>query len=350
MRIRDLVLSLAAIVTATAMAAAGGDEPRLEDVQIGEAGNVMRIALICNDECVIAPEPGATFMISGVKTAFDIDLAKRSKLASRLVISPVPGGSMVRLIAAADINEARVIECRSETGMAPCIELRFATSHKTAPAASAPRPVLREDAAKAVETGAPAPRKEAQSNRDDISFLGAVVLAPGPRLRDGPEKDEPNLRGFEAPVQLTPEDDGKADAPPKAELRSDLGADIEKFKAAHEPKFDITATAQDILGRSFDIGACEGAKARLSADAWALDAMVDLAYCKAAKGDLDSADADLRRLLAYTPDNYEALLGRGLIALAKGDRDRGLALMQDSLNSLPPLAEATRISAAMRKL
>ncbi|MEZ5920196.1 MAG: hypothetical protein R3C60_02480 [Parvularculaceae bacterium] len=350
MRIREFVLSSAAIAAVTAMAAAGGDELRLEDVQIGEAGNVMRIALICNDECVIAPEPGATFMISGVDAAFDIDLTKRSRLASRLVISPVAGGSMLRLTAAADINEARVIECRSETGAAPCIELRFSTSHKKAPAAPAPRPVLREDAAKAVETGAPAPQKEVQTNRDDIPFLGAAVLAPSPHLRDGPEKGELNLRGFEAPVRLTPDDGGKTSAPPKVELRSDLGAEIEKFKAAYEPKFDITGTAQDILGRNFDVGACEGAKARLSADAWALDAMVDLAYCKAAKGDLDSADADLRRLLAYTPDNYEALLGRGLIALAKGDRDRGLALMQDSLNSLPPLAEATRISAAMRKL
>ena len=111
----------------------------------------------------------------------------------------------------------------------------------------------------------------------------------------------------------------------------------------------IAAEMADILGKTADPATCEGSAARLSADAWALDAMVDLAFCKAAAGRMGEADDDFSRLLAYTPDNYEALTGRGLIALARGDRARGLDLLQEALNALPPIAESDRIAEAMAR-
>jgi tetratricopeptide (TPR) repeat protein len=286
---------------------------KLEDVQIGERGDVLRVALICTTRCALAPGDGLDFRLIGVAVDLDVDLEGRSALARRLTIARENGASVVRIEAAAPVDEARIVECRAESGPAPCIEYRFGAGETAQSAPAGGAPGLRETASLA-----PAP------------FLGALAFEPAPALRE--------TAAGSAVFRLAPIAPAERLTPPIARARLRLAA-----------PFDLKAEAARILGKSFAAAHCEAAKARLIADAWALDAMIDLAFCKAGDGRLDEADADFSRLLTYTPDNYEALVGRGLIAIERGDAARGRQFLQQALNALPPIAESDRIVEAMRR-
>lgn len=346
----------AAVFAVAGVAAEPGGE--LEDVQIGERGDILRVALICATRCDIVPDAGVNFRINGVVADLDVDLGARSALARRLTIAADGGSSLVRIDAAARINEARIVTCRSDSGLAPCIEYRFDSEPRAAgtiaPTAAAPAapPAIRSD-------GAPGRKADAPEKKSELPFIGAIILAPGPVLRDDPAPGILRLPQFAPPERLAP-----PKSPPEESSKRAGGAvgalpsNIEVARPSliavdragtlgKSASFDIEREAGEILGKSFSVGACEGAKARLQGDAWALDAMIDLAFCKALEGKLEEADADFARLLAYTPDNYQALVGRGLIAIASGEREKGLAFYQDALNSLPPIAESDRIVDAM---
>lgn len=351
MKPKSAHLLAAASVAAFAVAALAA-EPRqsLEDVQIGEQGATLRVALICTTRCDIAPDAGVGFRVDGVAADLDIDLAERSALARRLTIKPSDGGSILKVVSTARLNEARIIDCVSDSGPAPCIEFRFEQAEAPVPAAaSPPAGRLRER-----ET----PRKEVKAPAgDDIPFIGAVILAPGPALRDAPAPGLLDLPQFAPPERFAPPPNEPADG---VDVLGDLSGNVDIGRPSLIPvdraealgqgaAFDFKSEAIAILGKSFEPGVCEGAKARLQADAWALGAMIDFAFCKAGDGKLEEADADFARLLAYTPDNYEALVGRGLIAIAAGDAERGRTLFQDALNALPPIDENDRIVEAMER-
>jgi tetratricopeptide (TPR) repeat protein len=186
-----------------------------------------------------------------------------------------------------------------------------------------------------------------------MPFIGALIAPSRPALRDDPAEGVLYLPQFAPPERFVPPaPERNASALKELSESLDVGRPalltIDSAKALGDgAAFDFMTEAAEILGKSFDIGACEGAKQRLAADAWALDAMIDYAFCKAADGALEEADADFERLLAYTPDNYEALVGRGLIAIAQGEREGGMEFFQEALNALPPIAESDRIVAAM---
>lgn len=352
-----VVVGAAAVFAAAAL----GAEPSqsLEDVQIGERGDTLRVALICSDACDVAPGDGLDFRINGVAAELEVDLAKRSALASRLTIAPAKGGSIVHLVSQGRIDAARVITCRSDSGLAPCLEYRIAAApHGAAPSAPS------QQAAPALRADEPAPVEiRAGEAARDLPFLGAVILAPQPVLRDEPAPGVFYPPKFAPPERLTPpenDDSGGKDDRKTSEVLGALSGKIEVGRPSlvsvdraatlgQGAVFDLKSEATEILGKSFGVGVCEGARARLMGDAWALDAMIDLAFCKAADGQLEDADADFSRLLNYTPDNYQALVGRGLIALASGEREKGLAFYQDALNALPPIAESDRIVAAMER-
>ena len=113
---------------------------------------------------------------------------------------------------------------------------------------------------------------------------------------------------------------------------------------------NLKAEARRILNFSLDNTSCESAFNRLADDAWALDAMVELGFCKAAAGDLSAADTDFKRLLTYTPDNWQALVGRALIAASRDQTDFAIGFFQDALNVLPPIEESNRIVEALGRL
>ena len=346
---RPFATAAAAALSCGAFAAALAEPPerpdpgRLEDVQIGEQGLILRIALICHDRCAVAPGDGAVFSLPGVAADLDIDLETRSRLARRIRIASKGGSSVLMIDPKARLNEARIVTCRSESGPAPCVEYRFEAAVAAAKPATRPAPMLRADSTKT---------EGAISRPDILPHLGSLTPAPGappgrtpPALRDEPAAALLVLPRFAPPERL----DAPAPGAPHYEaldVRPRLAA-VRVRSVEGGGSFDFTTEAVAILGKSFDAGSCAGAKARLDADAWALDAMIDNAFCKAGAGDFDAADADFARLLAYTPDNYEALVGRGLIAIRRGERGRGQGYFQEALNALPPIRESDRIVAAM---
>ncbi len=115
-------------------------------------------------------------------------------------------------------------------------------------------------------------------------------------------------------------------------------------------KGDVRLDAAQLLGVDLSDDTCLDASRRLQADGWALDAMVDVGFCKAAAGRYAAADEDFRRLLSYTPDNYRALVGRGLIAATTGDDAIAREYLQAALDAAPPLQESRRIAAAINGL
>lgn len=338
------VVAACAVAAFAALAAEPSQE--LEDVQIGETGSILRVALICSRECDVAPGEGLAFRILSVAADLDVDLEARSALARRLTINRGKGASVLTIDAAARVNAARVVSCLSDSGPAPCVEYRFEAPDAAAlPAAATPAQPLRNAA----------PQNEVEANNDEPPFIGALIAPSRPTLRDEPAAGVLYLPQFALPERLEPpapvrKSDALGDLPANLDVRRPSLLPVDRAQALGDgAAFDFMTEAVAILGKSFDVGACEGAKQRLAADAWALDAMIDHAFCKAADGALDEADADFERLLAYTPDNYEALVGRGLIAIAEGERQRGQDLFQEALNALPPIAESDRIVSAMER-
>ncbi len=365
MRPVTLRIVLAAAASACGLSALAASLPdkkqRLEDLQIGEAGAILRVALICRGKCEVAPSADAasagSFLIAGVTEELDLDLSGRGGLARRLRLSPVEGGSLLTIEADASLNAAQVIDCETESGAARCVEFRFDRAARTvmapppaperlAPVKSGAAKAPRKPAVAPTTVSAPvlapnlAPGLRSEAPRE-APFIGAVVLAPEPGLREGAE-ERLVIPGFAPPERLAP----PAPAP-------EIVTTLKERVSAPAPKsaraFDLAREMKSILGKTADPAICEGAAARLSADAWALEAMVDLAFCKAAAGRVEDADNDFARLLAYTPDNHEALVGRGLIAFARGERASGLDYLQEALNALPPIAESDRIAAAMAR-
>ncbi len=355
--LKVLLAAAAGAATLSAIAAALPEKQRLEDLLIGSEGAIVRVAVICRTRCeiVASEDPGSfgSFRIEGVEKNLDIDLTGHAGVAERLQLKAVGGASLLTVSAPARLNAARVTDCNTESGPARCIEFRYdrgamtvaAPERLTQPpaagarAAEAPKP-KRPTAAAATKEPAPQPglRSEA-APAEEIPFLGAAIIDVDTRLRDTPDLKFA-VPDFAPPERL---------APPPREIQSTLKERVSAPAPRSPARFDFAREMTAILGKKNDPATCEGAAARLTADAWALGAMVDLAFCKAASGALEEADDDFTRLLAYTPDNYEALVGRGLIALARGERTRGLDFLQEALNALPPIAESDRIAAAMAR-
>jgi hypothetical protein len=311
-------------------AAEGRGQNALEDVQIGEAGKLLRIALICSEDCRVGARAGDVFFLSGVDADLDVDLEGRSVHARAIAVEPGQGGSILTLDTEEEISRASIKPCFIDGLAASCIDIEFAieAAAVAAPSQKPVRPVEASHGQQTVNLTVPAPPQ-----------VRAASTPPAPVLREAPEERLLTFARFAPPERF---------APPAAGGRPVILK--ERAVALVTPKFDVAEMAEAILGKTFGISECEGAQARLKTDAWALEAMVDVGFCAAIAGDIDKAEGVFTRLLAYTPDNYEALVGRALIAAKIGDRDAAKKHLQDALNALPPIEESDRIVEAMAKL
>ena len=75
-----------------------------------------------------------------------------------------------------------------------------------------------------------------------------------------------------------------------------------------------------------------------------------LAYAPRRAGRPPEGESILSRLLEYAPDNYEALVGKAVIAELAGERGAALRFYQDALDATPPVRESARIVEAMAAL
>lgn len=341
-----LAPAVAVILLAAAGAAAQsivGARNTLEDIQIGEDGRILRIAIICREDCRVGARAGGAFFLPGIEESIDVDLSGRSKLARALAVKPANGGSMLAIRADAAVERASVKPCLVGDGRASCIDLEFAELAR-----------LEEDVAADAEPvhlhpdEAAAPAARTAGVQAPVARPAALAAAP-PGLREAPEVELLTFARFAPPERLEApvlEHAIAAAAPPPRQR-----AIIRETAAAHATAATgVAETASAILGRTFGAAECAEAEELLRADAWALEAMVDIGFCKAIAGDLEAADGVFARLLDYTPDNYEALVGRALIAAEAGEKSVARKYFQDALNALPPIAESDRIVAAMTRL
>lgn len=315
-------------------------ENALEDVQVGESGNLMRVALICRTDCRVGARAGGAFFLPEIETALDIDLTKRTKNAEALTFRPVAGGTAMEIRAVSAARRASVKPCLIDGLAASCIDLEF-----TPPGAR-------------VAAG-PAPSLSAPRQKPEPEPENSAPASAAPALREAPGEERLVFARFAPPERFDPP--AAALLPPEAQ--SPQQASIVRPQSEQRPiiredraarlvgrEIDIGREAEAILGKRLGVAECGGAQARLRADAWALDAMVEVGFCEAAAGALDKADGIFARLLAYTPDNYEALVGRALIAARSGERGAARRYFQDALNALPPIEESNRIVEVMARL
>jgi tetratricopeptide (TPR) repeat protein len=374
------VIALAA-ASAAAQGAAGlgaataGAENGLEDVQVGESGAFLRVAIICRDDCRVGARAPGVFFVPGLSESLDIDLKNRSRNARRLVFSPAAGGVEVSLVSGREIVASSIKRCIIDGSDASCIDVEFADAGQRAAAAErAPAAAQRaaetptRDLREAGATAAP-PSAPLLAFVESADKSAARAGAPPP-LREAPGEERLIFASLAPPERLAPPAGAALGAPaalnaaatavapksaapggePGVSPAPRLIIDRAKAEALIGGSVDIAREAKAILGRTFDVGACAGAEGRLKADAWALQAMVDLGFCRAIAGRFDEAEGIFTRLLDYTPDNYEALVGRALIAARRGEKAAAQDYFQAALNALPPIAESDRIVAAMSRL
>ncbi|MEQ8176885.1 MAG: hypothetical protein RIA10_01000 [Amphiplicatus sp.] len=336
-------------------------ENALEDVQVGESGNLMRVALICRTDCRVGARAGGAFFLPEIDAALDIDLKGRTKIAEALAFKPVAGGSALEIKASAAVNKASIKPCLIDGLAASCIDIEFGAARVQAAAnAGGAAPNAAPNAAPSL---APKPAKAETALRENPSANAQAASTPKapasvrPALRETTGEERLVFARFAAPERLAPPEaaPSQQSAPQQASIireRNEPRPILREDKAAAfiGGDIDIAREAEAILGKRLGVAECGGAQARLRADAWALDAMVEVGFCEASSGALEKADGVFSRLLAYTPDNYEALVGRALIAAKTGERAVARRYYQDALNALPPIEESNRIVEAMTRL
>jgi hypothetical protein len=301
------------------------------DIQVGERGNQTRIAFLCDGACILEKREADAFYLSGVDASFILDLSRRSKRVQSLRAIPQGEGSMLRIRTDAVIDHTRVKPCTVGGRDAACLDLFFiAATQKNPPPPS--KRIMPAQQASASSTAAPQPAKPVLREGAPERFKRFAQLA-------APERLSPPAGVILAKVQPIE---------PSVVVRKPA---IRKSQPLVEPVVvDFTERVKTLLNKDLSSAFCNNAAAALQADAWALGAMVDVGLCAAARGDVVQGDVTLARLLEYTPDNYEALVGRALIAEQAKEKGVALKYFQDALNSLPPIEESNRIVQAMAAL
>ena len=343
----------------------------VEDVQIGERNNQTRIALLCTEACSLTKRGDDVFLLHGANADFSLDLSERSQNVFELVAVSAGGGSLIRVTPNYAIEHANTKNCNVGGRAAACIDLFFdlptelsvkpVVEKPSPPAreASAPPQPLREAPAQEPKPK-PKPKQIAQkpalkepepqkSAPEQITPEKTVIAKPS--LREGAPERMTVFARLTPPERLTPPSGAVLAKVQPIERTVDIRKPaIRTDEVIEPPRFDYAERVAILLKKNLSSAYCNNAEATLQADAWAMGAMVDAGLCAAARGDLAEADAMLARILEFTPDNYEALVGRALIAVQANEKSVARKYFQDALNALPPIDESKRIVAEMASL
>ncbi len=328
----------------------------LEDVQVGEQGNQTRIALICDTPCFVEKLGAREFLLRGVDTSIDLDLSDRTQNVAGLRATPSAEGALLSVSTVGVIEYANTKNCTVSGRSAACIDLFF-NAAQSAPivdvksiedkqtiASVTPieRPILREPEA---VPQTPVIAKPALRESAPERMMVFAKLSPPERLSPPTGAILAKVQPLESQAKIEPPANEIPLTVDRPTVREPVLAAVQSFDP--EPNFDYASKIGALLEKQLTTSYCATAEATLRADAWALRAMVDVGLCAAARGDAEQADAILARLLEYTPDNYEALVGRALIALEAEEKSVARKYFQDALNALPPIEESNRIAEAM---
>lgn len=314
----------ASVAGAAGLGASALAASELEDVQVGERDLQTRIALICNEACSLEKRSDNVFFLPGVEAEMTLDLSDRSENIEGFTIRHDAEGSLLEIKSGRLIEYANAKTCRIKERQAVCVDIFFADAR--------PRQAV-------IETPTLAPEK--MTPKPDLRESAPDRLSRFARLGP-PERLEPPRNASLASVRPVSD-------PPRSEQPVIREAQQSAAPSA-PPAFDYAASVKSLLGKTLSPGFCGSAKATLQADPWALDDMVNVGLCEAAAGNAPEGEKILARLLQYTPDNYEAHVGRALIALEAGEKSVARRYFQDALNAVPPIEESNRIVAAMNRL
>ena len=324
---------------------ASPDAPGLEDVQVGEKALQTRIALICEGACTVEKRGGAVFFVRGVASDMDLDLSDRSRNISGFAMRPGSGGSALNVKTRRILEYANAKPCTISGRAATCIDMFFADAEpsqaqlKTPSLAAAPTPVR--------ET----PKKQAPAPKVEPKPVPQIVARPG--LRESAPDRLSRFASLAPPERLAPPRANLASVRPvrePVEVSKPVVRQEAPLPAPKPAPFNYAQQVEKLLGKTLSPGFCGSANATLQSDPWALDAMVNVGLCEAAAGNAEAGDALLSRLLAYTPDNYEAYVGRALIAMQAGEKSVARRYFQNALDAPPPIEESTRIVRVMQTL
>ncbi|WP_395074311.1 tetratricopeptide repeat protein [Hyphococcus sp.] len=326
-----LALAGSALVAAPtgAMARAddwGPDAQGLEDVQVGEKDLQTRIALICDGPCGLEKRGSATFFLRGVTSQLSLDLSERSHNIDGFAMTPDAEGSLLNISTRRILEYANAKPCSISGRSATCVDLFFADAVAKAAQLATPSLAPKAETKPALRESAP----------ERLSRFAA--LAPPERLTPPQGARLASVQPVRDPAETPPQN-----AKPLIRQERPLPAPAPK-------KLNYAAEIEMLLGKKLTPGFCASNRATLQSDPWALDAMVNVGLCEAASGKVEEADATLSRLLEYTPDNYEAYVGRAVIALQAGEKSIARRYFQNALDAPPPIAESSAIVAAMRAL
>ncbi len=337
---------------------------RLQDVQIGENGRVTRIAIFCRSGCSVSRVTNG-FRLADINDSLTIDLAPLSKNAEMLIMKAVTdevsAGSLLKVTSQKVLLRSSVNDCELGGVSATCIDLEYSQqpyqrqllakqSQSTANSGVKGANLKQDHLSKvpsdefkakqkeepvAVSLSAPAdlhaPQKLALRNADELENSD-VVTATNVNLSGAAR-----VATSSAIVSLTDVPVGSASLPGRSVLRP---AETKLVLG----RVDFREQAETILGRQFDSETCEVAKARLAADAWALDAMGLIGFCHGVRGDYEEAETIFRRLNTQEPKNTDALIGRALIAAITGEKSIALKFFNDALDARPSNEVSARIS------
>ncbi|MEM9706693.1 MAG: hypothetical protein AAF850_11530, partial [Pseudomonadota bacterium] len=231
----------------------------LMDVQVGERGDLMRIALICDGACSVLKVSGTSYRIDNIEKSLEIPLQERSALVRSLQVLRDDNGGVISIVTDRSIASSRVRDCDVGSSKASCIDLNFAPiavsrrgvttpttvsevdplpevapGNKTARAApdSAPAPSIapRNATRNAQATGAngtlaqtapstaTAPSKKAEVVTPTPA--SARIEVPAPTTKPTAKKpDQPATK----PAQVSPQKSLEKSPPPRPQLRGDRG-------------------------------------------------------------------------------------------------------------------------------
>ncbi len=344
------VAGVTALVLTTMSEASDLEAGGLADIQVGERGDQTRIAILCDLDCELEPRGDFEFMLSGAVDDLSLDLSDRTKNISALSLAPRGGGSLLRVSAESALDHSTVKHCTVGGRPAICLDLFFGMQAQTAQG---------EDPARIAQVGTPsaippAPREKPLGDETDVLKEPArpVAAEADSGLREAAPDRLTRFAELTPPERLQPPKAAVLAKVQPVEQSVAVGRPsiIAKESAQPETQFDFADQVKEILGKDLTPAFCNNAGATLEADPWALGALVDMGLCAAGRGDIAEAENMLSRLLEYTPDNYEAHVGRALIAAQAGEKSVARRYFQDALNTLPPIEESNRIVAAMDEL
>jgi len=325
--------SLFVLAGAGAVALSGDDAegPLITDIRVGERGLQTRIALFCDGECEPESRGDGAYFMPGSIDAFELDISDAGSRALRLESIAMSGGSALIVRYDGVLENSSASPCTVAGREAACLDLFF----KDGQMADVTEP--------AELASAEIPQQETVPSTADA---GPTVLTARPGLREGASDRLTQFANLGAPERLEPPILAKVQ-PIEGSVPVGTPALRSSDGLAVKVERDFAGRINTLLGKSLTPAYCNNAEATLQTDAWALGAMVDVGLCAGARGDAMEAESVLSRLLEYSPDNYEALVGKAVIAELAGEKGAALRFYQEALNVPPPVRESARIVEAM---